>query len=93
MKLQFLLESTPTANAKRNETPRTISIPLCEGHLQKHHDIQNHILIHTFAAFVFDYEQEIPKTLPNASFSFHEEVLTATEASPTRVTGILLQVH
>ena len=87
MKLQFLLESTPTANAKTNETPRTISIPLCEGHLQKHHDIQNHIIIHTFAA------QKIPKTLPNASFSFHEEVLTATEASPTRVTGILLQVH
>jgi hypothetical protein len=93
MKLQFLLESTPTANAKTNETPRTISIPLCEGHLQKHHDIQIHIINHTFAAFVFDYEHNFPKTLPNASFSFHVEVLTATEASPTRVTRILLKVH
>ena len=52
-----------------------------------------HIIIHTFAAFVFDYEHKIPKTLPNASFSFHVEVLTATEASPTRVTCILLQIH
>jgi len=53
MKLQFLLESNPTANAKTNETPRTISIPLCEGHLQKHHDIQNHILSSTLLLHLY----------------------------------------
>ena len=60
-KLQFLLERTAMANAKINETPRMISVPLCEGHLQPCMICK--IIVHSVVFLLCDQIQELTECI------------------------------